>query len=165
MRIKILVQTPRNQAAKCINTQKSMLLGYSRINNVVKQELLNDHSFLWYVEVKDLAEYTKIAKRCATAEVFIRRFYQFLFRMVDRVNWLAKKFDKGAAWAKGWLVQRLKKQYRSTEGENDMIRQIEEMNDSEFLDFIQVSDRIAMEKFLKGDLITVEDAPEEEDSL
>ena len=162
MKIKVLVQTPKNQAAKCINTQKAMLLGYSRIKDVVTQTLINDHSFYWIVDVKDLAEYTKIAKRCGTAEVFIRRFYQFLFRMVDRVNWLAKKFDKGAAWAKNWLVHSLKKKYQSTEGENDLITQIEGMSDSEFLDFIQVSDRVAMEKFLKGDLITVEDWKEEE---
>lgn len=160
MQIKILVNTPKNQAAKAIETQKKMMLGITKAHLVVKQKLINDTQFYWILEIANSDEYIKIAKKCANAEVFIKKFYYNLIRMIDRMNKLASKFKKGADWMRRWLIWNLKKKYKEQHtDENGFISQFESMSDSEFKEFIEISDRKAMEKLLAGPLIVIEDWP------
>ena len=154
MKLKINVKTPKDQAAKCIETQKKALLGMAQASQILEQKLVNDHEFYWVLNIRSHREMMKTIKKCARGEVLIKKFYRTLISLIDRANKLANKFKKGARWMKRWLVRRIK---TKTQGNEELVNAIENMSDEEFKDFLVIHDRVAMQELLAGDLITVEE--------
>lgn len=159
MKLKITVRTPKNQAAKCIESQKRALLGFAQAKLVKEQKLVNDHKFYWILEVDGEKDRQKIIKKCAAGEVLIKRFYSALFHIIGKANKLSEKFDKGLAWIRRFLIKRLsKRSQQSTTGkENEMIESVRNMSDHELREFIKIHDKEAMQKLLAGELITIEE--------
>lgn len=151
MQVKVTVRTPKNQAAKCIETQKQALLGYRASSKVKKQKLVKHNKFYWILEIEQ-KELPEIIKKCARGEIIIREFYKYLFKLLSRANKLATKFKKGIHWIRRWIKKRLKKTGQENQG---MANYIDSMTDDQLIDFIKVSDREEMDKLLAGELITV----------
>ena len=156
MKVKVSVKTPKNQAEKCIKTQRAAILGYSQSKKVLEEKVVSDHEFYWIVQVDDPKEYAKILEKAARGEMTIRKFYRTLFKLIDRANKLADKFGKGVSWIRRWIIRKVKKQQEKG-GDDSIIQQIESMSDDELRDFIKVTDRAELEKLLSGELINVEE--------
>lgn len=157
MKIKVTVNTPKKQAAQCMKTQKKAYLGFKASKKVIKEELVNDAQFYWVLEIEP-KDTKGLYKNAARGELMIRKFYRGLFKIIDRCNKIQKKTGKGAKWLKRQLIKRLKKQTEhSPDDDNELIKNIDNMSDDEFKDFIVVHDREPMEKLLSGDLIKLEE--------
>lgn len=154
MLVKIDVKTPKNQAAQCMKTQKSALLGYKQLKKVKEEKVVSHDNFYWVLQLENQKELDKVIKRCSLGEVMIKRFYSSLFKLVHRANRLCAKFGKAKTWIKKWMLKRIKKKYQGdTTG---MENYIQNMSDEEFEDFLQIDDEAEMRKLLEGDLITPE---------
>lgn len=151
MRVRVTVLTPKNQAERCVKTQRRALLGYSKDYVVLEEKVVSDHEFFWVVEVDSPSGYAKILEKATRGEVLIRKFYRSLFKLIDRGNKLANKFGKGLGWVRKWIVRKIRK---SAEG--DLVEQIEGMSDDEFKDFLKVTDRADLELLFEKKLISVE---------
>lgn len=153
--LKILVKTPRNQAARCVRTQKDQLLGLKKSGQIKESKVTAHNEFYWIVPIKDLGEYDKLTKRLALGENMIKKFYSTLFKLINRVNRLAKKFKKTGTWIKKYLQKRIRKMTAKGDDQQGMLDYLDDMDDTEFKDFLVISDKEEMDKFLKGDLITI----------
>lgn len=154
-KLKIYVKTPKNQAEKCMKTQKKALIGFNKSNKVLEEGVISHDKFYWIIPVEDDKDQKMITKRLSAGEIMIKKFYSVLIRTIDRANKLGHKFQKGIKWAKRWIVKRLKKQYNDND-EQGFISQIEKMPDEEFKDFLIIHDRKEMQELLSGYLITQE---------
>jgi len=156
MKVKVNVKTPKNQADKCIKTQKAAILGHSQSQKILEEEVVSDHEFYWVLQLDNPKEYTKILEKAARGEMIIKKFYRTLFKLIDRANKLSDKFGKGVGWIRRWIIRKVKKQQEKG-GDDSIIQQIQEMSDGELRDFIKVTDRAELEKLLGGELINVEE--------
>jgi hypothetical protein len=154
MMIRVDVKTPRNQAKKCMKTQKMALLGYKEIKKIKEENLISHNRFEWVLEIKDQEEMNNIIMKCARGEVLIKKFYSTLFKLVKRANKVAAKFKKGAAWLKRWMIKTIKKKYEGDSGK--LAEYINSMDDKEFQDFLVINDEEEMRALLAGNLIKVE---------
>ena len=152
--LKITVKTPKGQAQSCMKTQKAALLGFKKVKTVKEEKMLNDHTFYWIVPAKNNDEMMLMNKRLVRGEMFIKRFYRSLFKIISRANRLATKFKKGAGWIRKWMLKRLRKQVQDGDDSDGLIQQISNMSDKEIIEFIKINDKKEMEKLLSGDLIT-----------
>lgn len=150
--IRITVLTPKNQAAKCIESQKKAMLGHAQSKKVIDQKLIAHNKFYWDVSYETDKEYFDIVAKCSRGEVMIKRFYKTLFKVINRANNLANKFDKGIKWIKSWIIKRIKKIYVNNP---DMEEYINNMTDDEMKDYLKIDDRAEMEKLLEKDLIKI----------
>jgi len=154
MLIKISVKTPKDQATKCIKTQKKALLSYEQRNKVIEEKVVSHKLFYWIIEVKDQKELTQVIKKAAAGEVLIKQFYSGLFKLISRANKLAGKFSKGYKWIKKYLLRTINKKYKGNSG---MIEHITNMSDEELKDFLVINDKEEMAKLLSGELIKIEE--------
>lgn len=154
-RIKITVKTPKNQAVKCIETQKKAILGFKHKHKVIEQKVVSDRKFFWIVQVESYKDIMEIGKKAAKGEILIKKFYSTLFHLVDRANKLDKKFRKGTIWVKGFIMKRLRKIYKDEQG--GMADAIENMNSKELEDFLNIEDKEEMQKLLSGNLISIDE--------
>jgi len=155
--LKITVKTPKNQAAKCMQSQKEALLGFKKTKSILEEKLINDHEFYWIIPSKDDKETYTIQTRLNRGERFIKTFYKTLIKVLDRANKLATKLKKGTKWIKKWLLKRLKKTYQDPN--NGLVKQIEDMSEEELKEFIKINDKEAIQKLMRGNLIDVETVP------
>lgn len=157
MKIKLTVLTPKKQAKKSVETMKGSLLGFNLSKRVIEQKVLADNKFHWIMDLKDEKELEKVNKKRVLGEMMIRKFYQILFKNINRCNRLGAKFGKGMGWIKKQLVKRLRKMTKQTQdNHDDFITNIEKMSEPETTEFIKVNDRAAMDELLAKDLIVLE---------
>ena len=76
--IKITVKTPKNQAAKCIKSQRDQLLGIKKSNAITESKVTKNNEFYWILPYKDEEELKKITQRLALGETMIKGFYKKL---------------------------------------------------------------------------------------
>ena len=160
MKVKINVKTPKNQASRCIETQKFQLLG-SMQKNILETVLVAHNEYYWIIKYDDDKELLKVSKRCAQGEVLIKKFYRTLIKWIDRGNWLATKFKKGSAWVKRWIIRQAKKAYKN---DPTFIKQIEDMKEDEISGFLVIEDREEMMALLDSELISFDFMEEENPS-
>lgn len=156
MEVKLNVKTPKGQAAKCIESQKNILVGITRKDRIIKQEIINDGEFYWVLNLKDKPELEEIMMRIAKGEVMIKQFYNTLFKWIHRANKLCAKFGKATSWIKKWILKQLNKQSQAGSKNDGLIKQIEEMKDEEFTEFIKFNDIETMKEFLNQELMNIE---------
>ncbi len=160
MRVKITVNTPKNQAEVCIKSQKKAFLGFRGSRRVVKEGVISHNQFYWLLDIKP-KEFVTVTKHAARGEVIIRKFYKMLFKVIGRVNKLNQKWKKGAKWLKKQLIKRLNKLTKDSPDDNkDFLGNIEGMTDEELGTFIEIHDKEAVQKLLEGELIIVEEVEE-----
>jgi len=151
--LKITVKTPKNQAAKCEKTQRKQLLTIKKANNIITSKVTKHNEFYWIITYKDNKELEKIQQRLALGEIGIKKFYKYLFKIINKANKLAQKFKKGTEWIKRWLIKKIKK---TTKDNPELINQIQEMTKDDINGFITITDKEEMTKLLSQDLITTE---------
>ncbi len=156
MEVKLNVKTPKGQAAKCIESQKNILVGITRKDRIIKQEIVNDGEFYWILNLKDRSEIEEITMRMAKGEVMIKQFYSTLFKWIHRANKLCAKFGKATTWIKKWILKQLNKQAQAGTKDNGLKKEIEGMKDEEFTEFIKFNDIETMKEFLNQELMSIE---------
>jgi len=156
MKLQINVKTPKGQAESCIKTQRNALLGFKKSKQILEEKMLSDHEFYWVIPCEDTKEMMKIHKKLSRGEVFIKQFYKSLFKLINKANKLATKFDKGTSWIRKWMIKKLRGTYEEKE-EGGLIQQIQNMTDEEIKDFIKINDEREMKLLLAGELITVKE--------
>ena len=155
MKIKITCNTPKGQAEKSVKTQKATLLGLGLARKVKEQKVVSDTQFYWILDIEP-KELGKVTKKVIKGETIIRKFYSVLIKNINRVNIIGTKTGKGINWIKKQLIKRLKKQFEHSDSD-EMIKNLESMNDEETHEYIKIHDKEAMQKFLKKDLIILEE--------
>lgn len=153
--VKIIVRTPKNQAKKCINTQRNALLSYKLSKLIIEEKVVAHNKFYWVLCTNTDKDYDDLLLRVAKGEILIKKFYKMLFSIMDRCNKLLNKWAKGWMWAKRWVTSKLRKLYKGSDT-NEMLTQIEAMTEEEWKDFFNVTDREEMKKLMSGELISVE---------
>ena len=152
MKIMINVITPKNQARKCIESQKDALVGITKRKKIIEQKVTAHNKFYWIMQVQDQKEYEGIMRKCSLGETLIKKFYSALFKLIRRANSLAAKSSKGISYMKRWIKKRLDKVSQNNEA---MKQQIDNMTDEDFIDWLKITDEEPMKKMLKGELITI----------
>ncbi len=148
MIVQVTVKTPKNQAERSMQTQKSAILGYKEKKKLIDEKLVSHNEFWWKLEIED-DELPKLIKNTARGEVLIRKFYQTLFKLLGRAQKLQLKFKKGGQWIKNYLKKKLSK----TKGNEDMIAHIDSMKDEELT---SITDKEEIQALINGQMITVE---------
>lgn len=157
MKVKITINTPRNQAEKSMATNRAALLGIKHGKKIIEEKLVAHNQFYWVLDVgpDDMQD---IAKRCVRGEYVIRKFYSVLFKLIKRANRIATRSRKAGEWIRRWVVKRLKKMQQDPE-QDGLAKQFENMPEKEFVDFLKVTDEAEVRSFLDGPLIILEDYP------
>ena len=158
MKLKILVRTPKGQAKRSLNKLSATLLGYKLEKKIIEKKLINNKSFYWILEADTPKVEREITTKCARGDVITREFFKAVFKIIRRANKVASKFKKGGAWAKRWVLKKLRKQNPVEYRENDMYKYIEDTPED---DFLVVKDQEAMDRFLaQKELISVKEVKE-----
>lgn len=152
MKLKITVNTPKNQATKCVESQKNQLLGWKISKQIIESKVINHKQFYWILNIDD-DQYNKLISNCAKGEILIKRFYKVLIKWINKGNKLATKFKQSSAWIRKWILKQARKYYKNNE---DMIKEIESMTDEDVSNFLKIDDMEEMQKLLDGALIDVE---------
>lgn len=148
--IKITVLTPKNQATKCVKTQRRALLGYKHAKQI-RQETIEAHNRFSWILMTTTEEIPDLTKKCARGELIIKKFYHTLIKWIRRINRLANKTNKSLKYIRSWLYKRLIK-----EGQTNVAIQIQQMSDDELKEFISITDLKEMQALLKKELIKIE---------
>lgn len=152
--VMIRVITPRDQAAKCIESQKPFLLTDAK--RIVDQKQISDHEFHWIMEIHSENELRSITKKCAMGEFLIKKFYRMIFKLIKKTNKWGAKGNKKLGKMKDYLLKLLKKSSPDGNLSNipiDLDAMVKENPDGSF---IEITDQEEIEKMLDGDLISVE---------
>lgn len=152
MRIKIKVKTPKNQAEKCVKSQKPQLLGYKLAGKVVEEGIISNTQFYWILEI-DRNDLNKIIQRAAIAESIIKNFYRKLIHWIDRAAWLGKKFNKSTEWIKRKIVAMARK---NTNNDKETVKRVEEMVGDDLTGFLTIDDRIEINNLIKGKIVELD---------
>jgi len=152
MNIRLNIKTPANQAHRCINTLKIQLVGLKGSKKIIKEAITSHKSFYWILKIDDEKELKQITYKAAMGEVTIKKFYRSLFKLLNKANKLAKKFQKGAEWIKRWIRKTARKRFG--EG-SEALTKIEEMSDEEITDYIKIDDEEEMREFLDNEIISI----------
>jgi len=150
--IKITVQTPRNQAHKCIKSQRDQLLGMRKSNAITKSKVTKHNEFYWILPYKDDDELSNITKRLALGETMIKAFYQKLFKAIKWVNRIAHKTGKTGAYLRRQFIRYFKAKYQL----DDQQSLKEFINGQAINDTITIDDQTEMDKLLKNPLFHLE---------
>ena len=150
-KIKLIVNTPKNQAERSIKTQRIGLLGHKQSEKIIEEKIVNDHQFYWIIKINDQKDQEDLIKKTARGETMIRAFYSTLFKLISRANKVVNKFQKGTQWIKRWMINKLRRN-----NQLDFIEKVESMTDEEIKDFLNITDKEEMKKFLEGSLIEIE---------
>jgi hypothetical protein len=146
MLLRITVKTPKNQAAKCVTTQKTQLVGHD--TPIIRSRVLAHNKYYLVISTEDVEG---ITARCAKAETMIKTFYNHLIKWITRANKLVKKFDKGIGWVRNYLRSQALHTYRNPQA----VTQINQISDKELRELIQIKDLKEMQELLKRKLISV----------
>lgn len=146
MKIKILIHTPKNQAAKCITSLKDKILTIKQSKHqLIKQKITAHNQFYWIIRLDSDKDYDQIIKKAARADLLIKQFYKTLFKWVHRANKLANKFKKGSAWIKNWITKQIRKQ---TKDSTELIDYIQNSTEEEFKNILTIDDTEDMNTLL-----------------
>lgn len=159
VKIRITVNTPKNQAHKCIKTQRRSIIGLGHQEKVIEEKVVKHNQFYWIVKPKDDKDLQRMIKKAAAGEVTIRKFYSGLFHIISKANKLCAKFDKGVEWVRRFIIKRLKKvtQFKGDDDKDNLINKVKTMSQKDLKEFIVIHDKEEMQKMLKGDLIIIEE--------
>lgn len=151
IRVKVTVNTPRNQAQRCIETQKRALLGNKATRQIVSQKVEAHNRFHWILSTTT-DDVPNITHNAARGEAIIKKFYAQLIKWIGRANKLAQRSSKALNWTRRWLTKRI-----TAAGQTDFADQIRNMSDDDLKELIRIDDLKEMQQLLSGDLITIEE--------
>ena len=151
--LKITVKTPRNQAHKCVKSQRDQLLGIKKSNSVTEAKVTKHNEFYWVLPYQDTEELSKITKRLALGETMIKGFYQKLFKAIKWVNKISHKTGKTGEYLRRQFLRYFKAKYQlpDQEGLKEFIKG-QAINET-----ITIDDQAEMKKLLTNPLFVVED--------
>jgi hypothetical protein len=151
--IKITVKTPKNQAAKCIKSQRDQLLGIKKSNAVTEAKLIAHNKFYWILPYKDAEELDKITKRLALGETMIKAFYNKLFKAIKWVNKISNKTGKTGEYLRRQFIRYFKKRYSMDDQEGFK----EYINGQVINESISIDDEAEIKKLLTNPLFIVKE--------
>ena len=151
--IKITIKTPKNQAAKCIKSQRDQLLGMRKSNAVTEAKLISHNKFYWILPYKDDEELSNITKRLALGETMIKAFYSKLFKAIKWVNKIGNKTGKTGDYLRRQFIRYFKKKYSMDDQEGFK----EYINGQAINESISIDDEAEMKKLLTNPLFIVEE--------
>lgn len=151
--IKITVNTPRNQAHKCVKSQRDQLLGLKKSNAVTEAKVTKHNQFYWIIPYKDTEELNKITKRLALGENMIKAFYKKLFKAIAWVNRIAAKTGKGGEYLRRQFIRYFKAKYQMDDQESLK----EFIKGQAIQETITIDDEAEMRKLLSNPLFILEE--------
>jgi len=136
-----------------LQKQQRTLLGAKNVSRISEQKLIDDRTFYWIVEDVDEKEEKKLIKRLARAESTMKTIFRQVVKIVDWVNKMEGKTNKGYEWMKRAVKKKFQKKYGGDGIDLDNI--LCQKHDKP--QYIELTDREYFEKeFLPNQLINVE---------
>lgn len=165
--IKVTVKTPNNQAKKCVQSLKRMIIGYKNEKNIIKQKVTTHKEFYYIIKITKTQDYKYYNTQTTISEQMIKNFYKQLYKVIRWTNRsirLANKFGKkgikGIEWTKKRMNKILTNKIPDKESREKLRKQIEENiqetnHNKEILQEIIIDDQKEMDELLKGEIITL----------
>lgn len=159
---KVTCLTPKNQAAKSVESMKKSIIGLNAHRKVIHQKVIRHDQFYWIVECQTPTEANRLVIKASLANTAIKAFYHRLIRTINKANKLAERGSKGIEYIKRWVKNKLTKHYKNDKNKDMLMGQIDHLTKEDLKGFLHIDDLPAMQELLKKELVTVEliDYPE-----